>query len=94
MGLFPEETKLITWQLITQADVEIVEGGAILSQDGKGLMVENLSHPELTMSVISLDPPPLSLDCKKENLKRLELRIPVWIIQDDIIKLEVRLSGI
>ena len=92
--IISEETELITWQLITQSDVEIIKGGAILSQDGEKLMVENLSHPELTISVISLHPPPLFLDCKKEKLKRLEIRIPAWIIQDDKIKLEVRLSGI
>ncbi len=88
-----EETKLITWQLMTQADVEIVDGGAVLRQDGKSLNVENLSHPEFTMSVISLNPPPLYLDCKKENLKRLEIRIPVWTIDGGRTEIKVRLSG-
>jgi hypothetical protein len=87
-----QETNLITWQLITQADVEIVPGGAVLRQDGKSIKVENLSHPELTISVISLNPPPLYLDCKKEGLKRLEIRIPAWTIQGGKTKIEVRLS--
>ncbi|NQU52876.1 MAG: heparinase II/III family protein [Bacteroidetes bacterium] len=87
-----KETKLITWQLITQADVEIVAGGAILQQEGKSLKVENLSHPGIAMSVISLDPPPLQLDCKKENLSRLEIRIPVWTIEGNKNKIEVLLS--
>ncbi|NND32761.1 MAG: hypothetical protein HKN76_09235 [Saprospiraceae bacterium] len=88
-----ETTELITWQFITQADVEIVPGGAVLKQDGKSLKLENISHPEFTMSVISLNPPPLYLDTKKENLKRLEIRIPAWTIEGNKIKIEVRLSG-
>lgn len=88
-----EETKLITWQFMTQADVEIIDGGAILRQDGKSIKVENLSHPQLSISVISLNPPPLYLDCKKEGLKRLELRIPAWTIEGGKTDIKVRLSG-
>lgn len=88
-----EETRLITWQLITQADIEIVKSGAILRQDGKSLRVEILSHPDLMVSVISLNPPPLFLDAKKENLKRLEIRIPAWIIEGTKTEIKVRLSG-
>src|SRR5690606_22384457 len=47
-------TEIITWQMMTTADVEIVQGGAILEQDGQKLKLENLSHPELLISVISL----------------------------------------
>ncbi|MEM8964988.1 MAG: heparinase II/III family protein [Bacteroidota bacterium] len=88
-----EETNLITWQLITQADVEIVKGGAILTQEGKRLVLANLSHPDLTVSVISLDPPPHYLDVKKDRLKRIEIRVPAWIIKGDTTKIRVRLSG-
>ena len=88
-----EETELITWQLITQADVQIVDDGAILSQEGQNVKVENLSHPELTMSVISLNPPPMYIDTIKEGLKRLEIRIPAWIIEGSKIEIKVRLSG-
>lgn len=88
-----EETRLVTWQLITRADVQIVRGGAILRQDGKSLRLENLSHPELTVSVISLDPPPLYLDAKLDGLKRLEIRIPAWTIEGGVTTLRVRLSG-
>lgn len=31
-----ENTKYVTWQLVTQADVEIVDDGALLKQDGNG----------------------------------------------------------
>jgi hypothetical protein len=74
----PDETaKVVTWQLITRADVEIVEGGAILKQDGKRLKIINYSHPNIRFEVVSLDPPPHKLDKQIDNLKRVELRLPV-----------------
>lgn len=88
-----DKTKLITWQLMTTADVEIVEGGVILRQNGKELKLENLSHPEITVSVISLDPPPLQLDRQIKGLKRIELRIPAWTVKDGKCHIKVRLSG-
>jgi hypothetical protein len=87
-----EETEFITWQFITQADVQIVDGGAILKQEGKSLRVENLSHPDFTFSVISLNPPPHYLDAIKENLKRLELRIPAWTIKNSSTEIKIRLA--
>ena len=66
-----EETERITWQFMTLVDVEIVKGGALLVQDGKTLKIDNLSHPELTFSVISLDPAPLELDIKIKDLNLL-----------------------
>ena len=69
------------------------DDGAILSMDGKSLKVENLSHPELMISVISLNPPPIYVDTKKEGLKRLEIRIPAWTIEGENCTIRVRLSG-
>ncbi|HET8736806.1 MAG TPA: heparinase II/III family protein [Pricia sp.] len=88
-----DSTQMVTWQLMTVADVEIVKGGAILRQDGERLNLENLSHPDISMSVISLDPPPLALDRRIENLKRLELRIPAYVFENNKTTLKVRLSG-
>ena len=79
--------------MITRADVQIVDGGAILSQEGKSVKLENLSHPDLTISVISLNPPPLFVDTIKEGLKRLEIRIPAWTIEGYKTTIKVRLSG-
>ena len=87
-----DETKLVTWQLMTTADVEIVKGGAIFTQDGKKLKLENLSHPELTVSIISLYPAPLKLDRQIEGLKRIELRIPAWTFEGKKGEIRVRLS--
>jgi hypothetical protein len=88
-----ENTTSITWQLLTQADVEIVPGGAILKQDGKSVKLENLSHPQLLVSVISLDPAPLELDRQMEGLKRLEIRIPAWTLAGGAEEIRVKLSG-
>ncbi len=88
-----EKTRLITWQLITTADVEIVDGGAMLSQDGKKLQLENLSHPGFTVSVVSLYPAPLKLDRQVEGLKRVEIRIPAWTVEGNNCHIKVRLSG-
>lgn len=86
-------TNMLTWQLMTTAEVELVEGGAVLHQDGKQLKVEILSPSDVSFSVISLDPPPERLDKRIKNLKRLELRIPAWIFEDGIGAIKVKLSG-
>ncbi|NQU52877.1 MAG: heparinase II/III family protein [Bacteroidetes bacterium] len=88
-----EKTELITWQMMTTADVKLVEGGAILIQDGKTLKLENLSHSELDISVVSLYPAPLELDRQIVGLKRLEIRIPAWTMEGGKTKIKVRLSG-
>ena len=88
-----DSTQHITWQLMTTAEVEITKGGAILKQDGKQLKLENLSHPELTVSMVSLDPPPLQLDRTIENLKRLEIRMPAYLFSGKEGTLRVRLSS-
>lgn len=72
-----ENTKQITWQFITQANVEITNQGAILKQNGQQLKLTMLSNPGLNFNVVSLDPPPHRLDKQLDNLKRIELRIPV-----------------
>jgi hypothetical protein len=88
-----ENTSLITWQMMTTADVEVVKGGAILQQDGKTLKLENLTHPELAVSVVSLYPAPLELDRQIKGLKRIEIRIPAWVLENGKGTLKVRLSG-
>lgn len=89
-----DETNLITWQLITQAEVQIEDGGAILTQNGKKVRLENLSHPDLTISVISLNPPPMFIDAFKEGLKRIEIRIPAWTLESTELKIRTRLVGL
>ncbi|MEP3446300.1 MAG: heparinase II/III family protein [Flavobacteriaceae bacterium] len=88
-----ESTEMVTWQFMTQADVELVKGGAILRQNGKSIRLEILSHPDFTPSVVSLDPPPLYLDMKKEGLKRIDIRYPAWVAEEDKLEIKVRLVG-
>ena len=88
-----DETKMITWQLMTQADVEITDDGAILKQDGKTLKMENLSHPDIEVSLVRLDPAPLELDRQIDNLKRLELRIPAWTVKGGETNIRIRLAA-
>ncbi|NRB53280.1 MAG: heparinase II/III family protein [Saprospiraceae bacterium] len=86
-------TQEITWQLMTTAEVEMVKGGALLRKDGKVLKMDILSHPEMTISVISLDPPPFALDRRIEGLKRIEIRYPAYLFADGKGQIKVRLSG-
>ena len=88
-----DSTRLVTWQLMTTAEVIPVKGGAILKQDGKQIEIQNLSHPDFTLSVVSLDPPPLELDRNIENLKRVELRIPAWTFEGQKGHIKMRLTG-
>ncbi len=87
-----EKTQSVTWQMLTQADVEFVKGGAVLKQNGKSLKLENLSHPELQLSVVSLYPAPLQLDRQLDGLKRIEIRIPAWTVKEGKTNIKVRLS--
>lgn len=88
-----EKTRLITWQLMTTADVRIINGGAVLTQNGKELKLENLSHPDLALSVVSLYPAPLELDRQIKGLKRIEIRIPAWTVEGNACKIKIRLAG-
>ena len=54
-------------------------GNKNLPADTVRLRLENLSHPELNVSIISLDPPPLKLDRKIVGLKRVEIRLPAYL---------------
>ncbi|MBK8503761.1 MAG: heparinase II/III family protein [Saprospiraceae bacterium] len=89
-----DSTQLITWHMMTTADVQITRGGALLTQNGKQLKLENLSHPEIEISIISLDPSPLELDRKIEGLKRIELRFPAYVFEPGQNKISIRLAGL
>jgi hypothetical protein len=86
------ETNLVTWQLKTTAEIKLIPGGAILKQDGKELELSILSHPDLMISVISLDPPPLVTDKSINSLKRLEIRIPAYLFEEEQGTIIVRLA--
>lgn len=89
-----EATQLVTWQLMTTAEVRMTQGGAILAKDGQRLKLENLSHPDMSISVIALDPPPFELDRRIEGLKRIEIRYPAYLFAEGKGNIKVRLSGL
>jgi len=69
------ETRTLSWQMITQAEVELKEGLVELIQDGKSLNLSIAGQKADEVKVVSLSPPPLSYDKNMEGLKRLEL---IW----------------
>jgi len=89
-----DSTKTITWGLMTQADVNADYQGAMLKQDGKTLKLTILEPSGATISLISLDPPPMEIDKTIHGLKRIELRIPAWTVKERKGSIRVRLSGI
>ncbi|SHG06469.1 Heparinase II/III-like protein [Fodinibius roseus] len=88
-----DSTELVTWQLMTTAEVVPTGRGAILRQEDKELNLEILSPEGLKVSVVSLDPPPLELDRQIDNLKRVEIRIPAWYFDGPEGEIRVRLWG-
>ena len=73
-------TRMVNWQFMTTADVEMIPGGVVLHQDGQSLKMSNLSHENLSVSIISLDPPPHPLDRRIPGLKRVEWRYPAHLL--------------
>ena len=88
-----DSTKSITWGLMTVADVVPTKNGAILKQDGKELLMKVLNPIGFSVSVISLDPPPMEIDKTIENLKRIEIKVPAWTVKNNKGTIKVRLEG-
>lgn len=88
-----DATTSVTWQLMTTAEVSPSANGASLKQNGEELALEVLSPDDVRISIVSLDPPPMELDRRIENLKRIEIRIPAWIFDGPEGDIRVRLSG-
>jgi len=89
-----DAAKFVCWQMMTTADVQPVDGGAILKQNGKALKLEILSPEKVNVSVISLCPAPLKPDRQIEGLKRIEIRMPAWIFENRKAAIKVLLSGV
>ncbi|NND34658.1 MAG: hypothetical protein HKN76_18875 [Saprospiraceae bacterium] len=88
-----DSTQSITWGLMTVADIKIVEDGAILMQENEELKLTILSPDDVKISIVALDPPPMEIDKKIEKLKRIEIRIPAYTINEGEGRIKVRLSG-
>jgi hypothetical protein len=88
-----DSTRMITWGLMTMADVQQTKDGALLTQEGKELKLTILSPENVSISIISLDPAPMEIDKQIENFKRIEIQYPVYLAQDGKGKIQVRLSN-
>lgn len=88
-----DSTKSITWAIMTTAEVIPTNDGALLKQDGKLLNLTILSPANVNISTIMMDPPPMALDRKIENLKRIEIRITAYIFPNKKGTVKVRLSS-
>lgn len=88
-----DSTQMVTWAIMTTADVEVSANGAVLVQDGKKLNLTILSPRKAEFTVVSLDPPPLKLDKEIKNLKRIEINCPAAMFPKGEGTIKVRLKG-
>ncbi|MFO7935056.1 MAG: sulfatase-like hydrolase/transferase [Bacteroidales bacterium] len=91
--VFNENTRTITWQLITRAEAEVEDGRIILRQEGERLQVSVRPSPA-EVDVVSLSPPPLPCDKEIPGLKRLELKFERISFPGPSGEIEVELSAI
>jgi hypothetical protein len=85
-------TRLVSWQMLTQAEVTPTDYGARLNQDGKQLDLYIEAPIGASIKVVNLDPPPLEYDIEVPDLKRIELRLPTDDLADEVV-IKVRLTG-
>jgi hypothetical protein len=88
-----DSTRSIYWGLMTQAEVKPNAQGAELTQSGKTLHLTILEPSNARVSVISLDPPPMAIDKRIKGLKRIEIRVPAYLVKDGKGSIRVLLSG-
>jgi hypothetical protein len=82
----------ITWSLLTKAEVQPIEGGAIFRQEGKELQLSILKPEGLSVEVIPLDSGTLD-KLYIDGLNVVEIRIPAWKVENGKGEIKVRLSG-
>ena len=90
-----DNTENVTWRMMTQAQVQTTETGAVLMQDGKELKLEILEPSNLAVSVVSADPPPLRYDKKIQGLKRVEIQLPRYLLEKNktnVLSVELKLN--
>jgi hypothetical protein len=88
-----DSTEKVMWAMMTKAQVTTTKDGAILSQDGRKLRFKIIQPAGLNVSVVSLDPPPLAYDKRIDNLKRIEIIIPYYMLNKKHEKIIVQLKG-
>jgi len=84
---------MITWQMMTTADVSLTSDGALLQKAGEKLALKIKSPKDMSVSVVSLDPPPGRFDRRIPDLKRIEIRAPAWYLDKEEATISVLLTG-
>jgi len=87
-----DSTRSLTWAIMTTADVVATNDGALLTQNGKSLNLKIISPDGVKVSIIMMDPPPTVFDRKIAGLKRVEIRVPAYVLKDKKTFIKVRLS--
>jgi rhamnogalacturonyl hydrolase YesR len=88
-----DQTKTVTWAMMTRADAKIINGGILLSQHGKTLSVLMKQPLDAEIKVVSKNPPPLEHDMKIPDLKRLEFKISANSLKASGSRIVVELTG-
>jgi hypothetical protein len=91
--ILEDTTRILAWGIMTTADVFMTENGAILKKDDKQLNLEIISPPNVGVSILMMNPPPMKLDKKIKGLKRIELRVPAYLYTEGTGSIKVRLSS-
>jgi hypothetical protein len=88
-----DSTKSLSWAIMTTSDVTPSKDGAVLKKDGKEIDMKVLSPANIKVSIIMMDPAPLKLDRQIPNLKKVEVRVPAYILTDGKGTIRVRLTS-
>jgi hypothetical protein len=88
-----DQTRTVTWAMMTQADAKVINGGVLLTQNGKTLKVLMKQPLDAEIKIVSKDPPPLEYDMKIPKLKRLEFKISANSLKANGSKIVVELTG-
>ncbi len=84
----------LRWQMMTQADVEPLPGGALLRQDGKYLRLDILSPAGAEVELTELYPPPMEIEPAMPGLKRINIKVNSGPQPGPPVRIKVRLTGI
>lgn len=91
---FAPATQQISWQMITQADVEVKGKEVVLTQNSKKLRLQVENQEQFKINVVSLSPPPLPFDKKVEELKRIDIIFERNAFQTNQANINILIEGI
>ncbi|WP_282784518.1 heparinase II/III domain-containing protein [Phaeodactylibacter xiamenensis] len=89
-----ENTQSLTWQWITDAEVQLDDQTATLTIDGKQIQLEVTAPADFELAVVALDPPPSKLDKVVPNLKRIEVRMQSQAFKKKKGRITVKVTGL